>query len=145
MTAIQRIDRKKIENQQAHIDVPDRTQEAIGIRHRQGPAERAFERNEHRQNRDQHNIDEWARGDAPKRRSGAWRRVDIGHSAKGPEHDPIRDPSNLAARERMTKLVKHHNDKQRQILEYIPGERRVRLRPIADFVHGDEKPRPMHE
>ena len=45
----------------------------------------------------------------------------------------------------MTVLMQHHDEKQRQILQHVPGERGITFRSAADFKRRDEKPGPMQE
>jgi hypothetical protein len=41
--------------------------------------------------------------------------------------------------------MQHHNEKERQILQHVPGERGIAFGPVADFKRRDQKPRPMQE
>ena len=45
----------------------------------------------------------------------------------------------------MAKLVEHHDKKQRQILEHVPGDGGILSRSAADFKGGHQKPGPMQE
>jgi hypothetical protein len=95
--------------------------------------------------RDERHIHQGAGGDAPKRGARAWRRVHIGHSAERPQHDLVRFSSNLPAGQRVAVLMKHHNEKQCQILQCVPGKRRIAFRPTADFKRRHQKPGPVQK
>ena len=45
----------------------------------------------------------------------------------------------------MAKFMKGHDEKQRQIFENIPADRRIASRPAVDFKHRHQKPGPMQE
>jgi hypothetical protein len=52
-------------------------------------------------------------------------------------------PTDLTASERVTEFMREDNEKDRQVLQHIPHERRVRSLTALDFVDSDEDPRPM--
>ena len=72
-----------------------------------------------------------------KRRTWPRWRVDIGHAAERPEHDPVRSSSNLAASQGVSELMHQNDQEQRQILQHVPGDGGIAALPALDFVDCD--------
>ena len=93
----------------------------------------------------EHHVHQRASRDAPECGAGPWWRIHIGHTAEWPEHDLVRLSSNLPTGQRVAEFMKRHNQKQRQILQHVPGERGIVSFPALDFKRCHQKPGPMQE
>ena len=122
LTAVERVDRKEIENQQSEIDVEDCLQKPKEIVLAGRQARNAAGPDDNPQYGKKHNVDEGTRGDAPERGAWTWRRINIGDPAHGPKHDAVRNAANLAAGQGMAEFVNQYDKKQAQILGDIPRD-----------------------
>jgi hypothetical protein len=66
-----------------------------------------------------------------------------GPESTSPQHDLIRPSSYLPASQRVPELMQHYDQKQRQILEDVPGNRGVIPLAALDFIHRHQKPGKM--
>src|SRR5713226_94201 len=93
----------------------------------------------------QHDVNEGACGYAPQCGCRALRRVNVCYASKGPQHDLVRCSANLTAGKRVPELMKCDNEKQCQILGYVPSDRRITASARTDFIRGHNKPRPVQK
>ncbi len=76
----------------------------------------------HQKDGDQDDIHQGPCRDAPEDRPRPLGRLHIGDSSQGPQHDAVRLSPNLAAGQRMAKLVHEHQQEEGEILQDVPGE-----------------------
>ena len=144
LTAIQRINGQHIENEQAEVHEPTA---AAGREHwasrRPSPSTGSASRAPSELESARHLPT------GRRRCSTVWR-----PAAAADQHMPLRREAtarcgsrspHLAAGQRVAELVKHHNQKQRKVLQKVPGERRIGPRPAIDFIRRHQKPGPMQK
>ncbi len=143
LSAIQRINRHQIENEQHEIDDRDREQEVreVGLRLRQA----GRLRNDNGQDRDrrQNHVDERSGRNAPEQGSRSSGRLNVGNAAQRPKHDAIGLPADLSASQGMSELMQKHDAKQCQVLDDVPRHRMVLIDVVPDFEEGNQQPAPV--
>jgi len=105
LTAVERVDRKEIENEYSEIDVEHRLQQPKQIVLAGGQTRNAAGPDDNPQYGKKHDIDEGTSGDAPERGAWSWRRINKGDPAHRPKHNAVRNAANLAAGQGMAEFV----------------------------------------
>jgi len=122
LAAVQGVDRQHVENEQAKIDVPDAAQQHVQVGRCYPPCGRSAEPADHGQDRQQRHIYQWPCGDTPECSARPRWRIDIRHPAERPQHDLVRSSANLAAGQCMAELMQKDDQKEREILQYVPAD-----------------------
>ena len=109
------------------------------------PSRTAAKRIHGEQDWNQRDVDQRSRRDTPKGCPRTLRRIDISHSAKRPEHDPIGLSPNLSASQGMSELMHQDDQEERNIFEDIPGDGRVASGAALNLVNRNQEPPPMQK
>src|SRR5579871_5915869 len=140
LTTVQGIDRENVEDEQADINSEDGTDQFVNVRQGIHPSCISPEDEDRIENWSEGYVYERAGSDTPQGCSRARRRIDICHTTQRPQHDSVGLPTNLAACQGVTKFMQQHNQKEAQILDYIPGNGGIAASSALDFINGNQKP-----
>src|SRR5207302_376486 len=115
LPAIEWINREHVKNEQDEIDDANHPDEAKCVWRFISPAGMLRENPQDLEDRDQRNIDQRPRGNAPENRARPSRRTYEGDTAERPKDDAIGIATSLPACERMAKFVEKDNAEKRDV------------------------------